>query len=85
MVKASYPSMSIQEIIAALAMWGLSIADEQLQRPSPEFVEGIFCACLQQATDITVESLTGPVQEAVEACTSQNGPQETYRTCTQPL
>jgi len=69
--------MTVQEIIASLAQWGLSVSEEQLQRPNADFVEGIYCACLHQVTTITADTLAAPVQEAVEACTAQSGSQET--------
>lgn len=59
--------MSIQEITNALAGWGLSVSHEQLVRPSPDFVEAVYCACLQQVTDINHDSLRDPVQIALTA------------------
>jgi Nuf2 family len=67
MAKGIFPSMSIPDIIGALAGWGLSVSHEQLVRPSSDFVEGVYCACLQQVTDITHESLRDPVQNALSA------------------
>ncbi|KAK7045609.1 kinetochore-associated Ndc80 complex subunit nuf2 [Paramarasmius palmivorus] len=65
MAKGIYPSLSIPDIINALSGWGLSISEEQLLRPTPDFVEGVYCACLQQVTDITSESLMDSVQDSL--------------------
>ncbi|KAL0947262.1 hypothetical protein HGRIS_013383 [Hohenbuehelia grisea] len=65
MAKGIFPQMSIADIMGAFASWGLSISQEQLVRPSPEFVEGVYCACLQQVTGLTPEALQGPLQDAL--------------------
>lgn len=57
--------MTIADVIAALGGWGLSVSHEQLSRPTPDFVEGVYCACLQQVTGITTESLRDPVQNVL--------------------
>lgn len=68
MGKGIFPQMSIPDIINALSGWGLSVSHEQLIRPSADFVESIYCACLQQVTDIDHEALRDPVQTALVAC-----------------
>ncbi|KAH0584146.1 hypothetical protein H2248_009706 [Termitomyces sp. 'cryptogamus'] len=67
MAKGIFPQMSIPDITAALAGWGLSVSQEQLLRPTSDFVEGVYHACLQQATDISQDSLRDPVQNALSA------------------
>ncbi|KAG5650919.1 hypothetical protein H0H81_010526 [Sphagnurus paluster] len=67
MAKGIFPQMSIPDITNALAGWGLSVSHEQLTRPSPDFVEGVYCACLQQVTDINQDALRDPVQNALSA------------------
>ncbi|KAF9456033.1 Nuf2 family-domain-containing protein [Collybia nuda] len=67
MAKGIFPQMSIPDITNALAGWGLSVSHEQLVRPSPDFVEGVYCACLQQVTDINHDSLRDPVQDALSS------------------
>lgn len=67
MAKGIFPQMSIPDITNALAGWGLSVSHEQLVRPSPDFVEAVYCACLQQVTDIDHDSLRDPVQSALIA------------------
>lgn len=57
--------MSIPDITNALAGWGLSVSHEQLVRPSSDFVEAVYCACLQQVTDIDHDSLRDSVQNAL--------------------
>lgn len=67
MAKGIFPQMSIPDITNALAGWGLSVSHEQLVRPSPDFVEGVYCACLQQVTDVNHDSFRDPVQNALSA------------------
>lgn len=67
MAKGIFPQMSIPDITNALAGWGLSVSHEQLVRPSPDFIEGVYCACLQQVTDINHDSLREPVRNALSA------------------
>lgn len=65
MAKGIFPQMSIPDITNALAGWGLSVSHEQLVRPSSDFVEAVYCACLQQVTDIDHDSLRDSVQNAL--------------------
>ncbi|KAG6861878.1 hypothetical protein C0995_010584 [Termitomyces sp. Mi166 len=67
MAKGIFPQMSIPDITAALAGWGLSVSQEQLLRPTSDFVEGVYHACLQQVTDIGQDSLRDPVQNTLSA------------------
>lgn len=62
MAKGIFPSMSVSDIVNSLGAWGVPIVQEQLLRPTPEFVEGVYCACLQQVTNINHETLRDPVQ-----------------------
>ncbi|KAH9483845.1 putative kinetochore protein NUF2 [Psilocybe cubensis] len=70
--------MSIPEVINAFAGWNITVTPEQLKNPSPDFVEGLYCACLQQATDLTHESLREPSQIALNA--SQVDEKDLYET-----
>lgn len=72
MTKGIFPTISIPDIIHSLAGWGLSISQEQLIRPTPEFVEGVYCACLQQVTGITHEDVHEPVQAALATLDDPN-------------
>lgn len=65
MAKTVFPQMSISDIINALAGWGISVSPEQLKSPTSEFVEGVYCACLQHVTDLNHDSLREPVQNAL--------------------
>ncbi|RDB21520.1 putative kinetochore protein NUF2 [Hypsizygus marmoreus] len=65
MAKGIFPQMSIQDITNALAGWGLSVSQEQLMRPSADFVEAVYCACLHQVTDIDQDALQAPVHKAL--------------------
>ena len=66
MAKGIFPQMSIPDIINALAGWGISVSPEQLKSPNSEFVEGVYCACLQRVTDLSHDSLKDPVQNALQ-------------------
>ena len=57
--------MSLSDIINALAGWGISVTPEQLKSPNPDFVETVYCACLQQVTGLSRDSLQEPVQNAL--------------------
>ncbi|KJA27315.1 hypothetical protein HYPSUDRAFT_35161 [Hypholoma sublateritium FD-334 SS-4] len=67
MAKGIFPQMTIPDIINALAGWGISVSPEQLKMPTPDFVEGVYCACLQQVTDLNHDSLRDPVQNSLNA------------------
>ncbi|KAG6841203.1 hypothetical protein C0991_000865 [Blastosporella zonata] len=67
MAKGIFPQMTIPDITNALAGWGLSVSQEQLMRPTSDFVEGVYHACLQQVTDISQDSLRDPVQNTLSA------------------
>lgn len=58
--------MSTTDIINALAGWGISVSPEQLRNPTTEFVEGVYCAFLQQVTGLDYEMLREPVQNTLE-------------------
>ncbi|KAG6878753.1 hypothetical protein C0993_008052 [Termitomyces sp. T159_Od127] len=71
MAKGIFPQMSIPDITAALAGWDLSVSQEQLLRPTSDFVEGVYYVCLQQVTGISQDSLRGPVQNALFASATE--------------
>lgn len=71
-----FPTMHNADIVAALDDWGLQSTIEQLVRPTPDFVYGIYTACLAKVTGITPESLREPSQNAVDAVQTDN--QELY-------
>ncbi|PCH34940.1 hypothetical protein WOLCODRAFT_141390 [Wolfiporia cocos MD-104 SS10] len=60
-----FPSMSVPEIVDAFTGWGYMVSHEEVARPTPDFVLGIYSACLKQVTGITVESIQGPVEAAL--------------------
>ncbi|KAJ7684806.1 Nuf2 family-domain-containing protein [Mycena polygramma] len=62
MVKAIFPSMTTADIINSLGAWGVPVMQEQLHRPTPDFVEGVYCACLYQVTNINHDTLRDPAQ-----------------------
>jgi len=72
MGKGIFPQMSTPEIINALAGWSISVNPEQLKSPTPDFVEGVYCACLQQVTGLSHESLRDPVQNALNSSQAED-------------
>ncbi|KAF7311680.1 hypothetical protein MKEN_01071600 [Mycena kentingensis (nom. inval.)] len=64
-MKGIFPSMPIPDIVEALSAWGVVVSPEQLSRPSPDFVEGVFSACLYQVTDINQDALREPGLQAL--------------------
>ena len=64
--------MSTPEIINALAGWSISVSPEQLKSPTPDFVEGVYCACLQQVTGLSHDVLRDPVQNALNALQAED-------------
>ncbi|KXN87715.1 putative kinetochore protein NUF2 [Leucoagaricus sp. SymC.cos] len=72
MPKGIFPNMNIPEIITALGGWGLSVRAEQLTHPTADFVEGVYCACLQQVTGITFDSLRDPVTASLSSLGLEN-------------
>ena len=57
-----FPSMSHDEIVDSFSEWGITITQNDLKRPTADFVTTIYTACLQQVTTLTADSLQGPVQ-----------------------
>ena len=72
MAKGIFPQMTIPDIINALAGWGISVSPEQLKSPNSEFVEGVYCACLERITDLSHYSLQDPVQNALTASQAED-------------
>ncbi|OCH95255.1 hypothetical protein OBBRIDRAFT_822977 [Obba rivulosa] len=60
-----FPALPIPEIVEAFSNWGYTISPEQVARPSPEFVLGIYSACLEQVTGMTQDVLQAPVDTAL--------------------
>ncbi|EGO21650.1 hypothetical protein SERLADRAFT_410230 [Serpula lacrymans var. lacrymans S7.9] len=64
--------MSVTEIMAALSGWGLSVSNEQLVRPSSDFVATVYTACLEQVTSLSYNSLHDPVQRVLSSLDDAN-------------
>ncbi|CCM06381.1 uncharacterized protein FIBRA_08640 [Fibroporia radiculosa] len=60
-----FPSMTVPEIVDAFNGWGYTISHEDVARPSPEFVLGIYSACLEQVTGINTSVLQSPAEAAL--------------------
>ncbi|KAG8217350.1 Nuf2 family-domain-containing protein [Butyriboletus roseoflavus] len=67
-----FPNMPIPEIMTALSEWGLSVSNEQLARPSSDFVTCVYTACLEQVTSIAPDVLHEPIQNALAALDDPN-------------
>lgn len=65
MPKGIFPHLNSSDIITALGGWGLSVSPDQLVHPTADFVEGVYCACLQQVTGLTYDSLRDPVTNSM--------------------
>ncbi|KAF9532402.1 Nuf2 family-domain-containing protein [Crepidotus variabilis] len=61
-----FPQMSILDIISSLADRGIHVTSEQLKNPTSDFVEGVYCACLEQVTGLGFDTLRDPVQNTVD-------------------
>ncbi|KAJ3867566.1 Nuf2 family-domain-containing protein [Lentinula novae-zelandiae] len=70
--KGTYSLMSIPDIINSLGDWGLTVEEDRLLRPTSEFVEFVFCACLAQVTGINREDLLQPAQDALSICSLED-------------
>lgn len=80
--KGTYSLMSIPDIINSLGDWGLTVEEDRLLRPTSEFVEFVFCACLAQVTGINREDLLQPAQDALSISSLEDKVREllyTYR------
>ncbi|KAG2158016.1 Nuf2 family-domain-containing protein [Suillus bovinus] len=67
-----FPNMPIPEIMTALSEWGLNVSNEQLVRPSSDFVTGVYNACLEQVTSISPNVLHKPTQRALSSLDDAN-------------
>ncbi|KAF8350920.1 Nuf2 family-domain-containing protein [Amanita rubescens] len=67
MAKGIYPPMTVVDVIASLDAWGIAVSQEQLSRPTQDFVEALYCACLRQAAQLDHNLLKGPVQELLDS------------------
>jgi kinetochore protein Nuf2 len=74
-----FPNMPIPEIMSALSEWGLSVSNEQLLRPSSDFVTSVYGACLEQVTSISPNVLHESVQNALTSLEDPNPVCFTFR------
>ncbi|RPD65816.1 hypothetical protein L226DRAFT_478232 [Lentinus tigrinus ALCF2SS1-7] len=73
-LKFWFPSMKPSEIVEAFANWGYSISPEQVAKPTSEFVIGVYSACLEQVTGVSLDAL----QEAVDQSLANTENPELY-------
>lgn len=52
-----YPLMDSVDIIESFADWNISITQQQLSRPTPDFVAYIYAACVRQVSGIVQDNL----------------------------
>ncbi|OBZ75713.1 putative kinetochore protein NUF2, partial [Grifola frondosa] len=55
----------IVEVVDAFSGWGFSVSNEQVARPTAEFVLSIYSACLEQVTGINLDIIQPPVEAAL--------------------
>ncbi|KAH7913923.1 Nuf2 family-domain-containing protein [Hygrophoropsis aurantiaca] len=67
-----FPNMPIAEIMSALSEWGLSVSNEQLVRPSSDFVSSVYSACLEQVTLLSHNALHDSVQNTLMSMDDPN-------------
>jgi kinetochore protein Nuf2 len=67
MARGIFPTMPPSEIVGYLNNWDINISHELLLRPTPEFVESVYYACLERVTSISLDSIRNPVQNALVA------------------
>ena len=60
-----FPSMSVAEIVDAFTGWGYSVSPEQVARPTSDFVVGVYSACLEQVTGITLDTLQQSIEKSL--------------------
>jgi kinetochore protein Nuf2 len=65
MAPGIFPTMPPSEITHYLGTWGITISHEQLLRPSPEFVESVYYACLEEVTGTSTDTVRESVQNAL--------------------
>ncbi|EIW60678.1 kinetochore-associated Ndc80 complex subunit NUF2 [Trametes versicolor FP-101664 SS1] len=60
-----FPSLPVSEVVDAFTGWGYSVSPEQVARPTSDFVLGVYSACLEQLTGITLETLQEPIEQGL--------------------
>ncbi|KAI8998922.1 Nuf2 family-domain-containing protein [Trametes punicea] len=60
-----FPSLPVSEVVDAFTGWGYSVSPEQVARPTSDFVLGVYSACVEQLTGITLETLQEPIEQAL--------------------
>ncbi|KAH9857774.1 Nuf2 family-domain-containing protein [Lenzites betulinus] len=60
-----FPSLPVSEVVDAFTGWGYSVSPEQVARPTSDFVLGVYSACLEQLTGITLDTLQEPLEQAL--------------------
>jgi kinetochore protein Nuf2 len=67
-----YPLMDPIDIIESFADWSISITQQQLSRPSPDFVTYIYAACVRQVTGLLQENLEEAVTNVLRESDDPN-------------
>ncbi|THH10174.1 hypothetical protein EW146_g8456 [Bondarzewia mesenterica] len=57
-----YPAMGHQELIDSFDAWGITLTQQQLLKPTPEFVFDVYTACIQRVNGVTQDVLDERLQ-----------------------
>jgi kinetochore protein Nuf2 len=60
-----FPPLANTEILSALSGWGLSVSNEQLAKPTSDFVLGVYTFCLRHVTGLSSDELYDTVQQSL--------------------
>ncbi|EIN07643.1 hypothetical protein PUNSTDRAFT_135161 [Punctularia strigosozonata HHB-11173 SS5] len=60
-----FPPLPNSEILDALSGWGLSISNEQLVKPTSDFVLGVYSFCLRHVTGLGSDELHDCIQKGL--------------------
>ncbi|KAI0060855.1 hypothetical protein BV25DRAFT_1827411 [Artomyces pyxidatus] len=66
-----YPNMGNADIIASLDNWGLTVTQQQLLKPTADFVTNVYSTCVQQVMGLSEEDLEEPLQAALASLDEQ--------------
>lgn len=62
-----FPELNLQEIMADLSSWEQPVSMELIKRPTSAWVCDIYGFCLQMVTEIDLQSLQDPAQDALNS------------------
>lgn len=77
-----FPELNLQEIMADLSSWEQPVSMELIKRPTSSWVCEIYGFCLQMVTEIDLQSLQDPTQDALNSLEDPKSVCGTRLTCT---